>query len=323
MGKEIALKFIQKVAGTIKPKSAKFLSKQARDIEVFGERAVNRESVSEDIVEAFTPFRRLSNKNCTLSDPKYFITKFEREAGHDLLPSNWQTLSETEKVNYVVNERYSRLVANKIMNNIKEEPIEHLFELDKSGNIIRYQNGSQSHCSGSSIAKGTITVHNHPGFIKGENSCFDSMEIQYLQKHHPQLLECEIPHGGEDISSFFNNQEYRAYVVDSQGHKFVLQSTQQLQEMNDELQRFGIGKQLERALNTLDTQVYPSQEKIAKINELYSAVPNFCGDIPPKELITALIEKVKAFKFNFLTMRKDFLKEAGEGLGMFKFTQLS
>ncbi len=96
MGKEIAFKCIQEMAKKVKPKSAKFLAKQAKDIELFGEKQVLREGVTDDMLQAFTPFRRLSKKSCSLSEQKYFIEQYEKSANQ--LPHNWAELPETQKL---------------------------------------------------------------------------------------------------------------------------------------------------------------------------------------------------------------------------------
>lgn len=210
MGKEMALKFIQELAGSIKPKSSKFLSKQAKDIEIFGEKTVERMNVSDEMLEVFTPFRRLSNKKCTLSDPKYFITEFEKKIGKDNLPINWQGLSDEKKLDYIVHERYSRLVANKIMNKIQNEPIEHTFQLDEAGEVVAYNKGDsdsvvdilsygkqflESLNIKLELPKAKIDIHNHPDGRK--ISAFSSSDI-----------------------SHYNANQLKGYMVDSAGNKF-------------------------------------------------------------------------------------------------------
>ncbi len=212
MGKEVTLKFIQELISTIKPKSAKFLSQQARDIELFGTKSVDRMNVSNEMLETFTPFRRLSNKNCTLSDSKYFINKFEQEVGKDFLPTDWQIFSEAEKINYIVKERYSRLVANKIMKTIHKEPIEHSFQLDGQGEIVGYMQGdsgsvtditalARNVCNklGSHfdfLPKAKIDIHNHPD--KRTLSAFSDNDIGHY-------ISCNL----------------KGYMVDSMGNRFV------------------------------------------------------------------------------------------------------
>ena len=144
MGKDIALKFLEEAIQHIKPKSVKFMQRQTKDIQLFGGKNLDRVGVSDEMLEVLTPFRRLSNKKCTLSDPKYFITKFEKELGTSRLPQNWQKMSEAEKVDYIVKDRYSRLVADNIMNNLKNEPIEHHFSLNQDGDIISHDIGNET-----------------------------------------------------------------------------------------------------------------------------------------------------------------------------------
>ena len=193
MGKEIALKLIENMTNSIKSKSVKFLSKQAKDIEIFGEKLVERKGISDELLETLTPFRRLSKKPATLSDTKYFITKFETETGKEYLPINWNQFSEAEKLDFIVKDRYSKLVSHKIMSHIKSEKAEHFYGLDKEGNIVFFQKGNQTHCNGEVPVDGT-TIHNHPGY---QRKYLDIDEIESVQQHNPELLG-SIAHGGED-----------------------------------------------------------------------------------------------------------------------------
>ena len=65
-------------------KSQKFLAKQIRDIEIFGTRHYKDGNVPAEIIEKYTPFRRLSKKTGSLSNSKYFIEKFESENKNEI-----------------------------------------------------------------------------------------------------------------------------------------------------------------------------------------------------------------------------------------------
>lgn len=205
---------------TLLSKGARYLSKQKNDIITFGQETVERSGVSENILECLTPFRRLSKKPCTLSDSNYFIKKFETEMGKDYIPTNWSTLSEAEKVDYIVRDRYSKLLSNKIMSKIQNESTENIFGLDVKGNITSYAKGSETHCT-VFIPKDGTSIHNHPGFIKYKGY-LDDEEISLLKKYRPEALPT-VAHGGEDIRSVMASGERASYVVDSSGNKFLLE----------------------------------------------------------------------------------------------------
>lgn len=203
---------------SIVTKGAKYFARQSKDIAKFGEKRIARQGVTDQMLDTLTPFRRLSAKPTTLSDPKYFIQKFETESGKNFLPLNWTNLSEAEKVDFIVKDRYSKLVSHKIMGNIKSDKVEHFYSLDTEGNVVFYKKGNQTHCSGEVPTDGT-TIHNHPGL---QRKCLDLDEIESIKRHKPELLG-SIAHGGEDIKSAFVSGERRSYVVDSMDNRFLLE----------------------------------------------------------------------------------------------------
>ena len=93
------------------------IEKQAKNIECFG-KARQYPNVKAEVLEKYTPFRRLSKKPCTLSDSEYFIDKFEKECRGEI-PKLWGDMSNEQKVDFIVKNRYEKLVSNKIMNSIK------------------------------------------------------------------------------------------------------------------------------------------------------------------------------------------------------------
>ena len=196
-------------------KTSKYLQKQADDIVKYGEKTVLRENVSETLLDKYTPFRRLSQKPCTLSDPKYFIEKFEKNMGKDFLPLDWGSLSEAQKVDYIVKDRYSKLVSHKIMNNIKGEEVENLFSLNKSGDIIGYSKGVVDGVGTSIIDDTAIAIHNHPAAIWYE-------PLEFKAAGYPKFFD---GHSKGDIGTSVS-YNVKSYVVDSLGNKFLFEPVQ-------------------------------------------------------------------------------------------------
>lgn len=226
MGKEIAFKFIQDIASKVEPKSARFLAKQTKDIELFGEKKVLRFGVTDDMLQAFTPFRRLSKKHCSLSDPKYFIEQYEKNSVQ--LPLNWSELSETQKVDLIVKERYEQIVANKIMNSLKNEPVEHSFSLASNGEILSHDVGGEIRVDNINCQKLrdvielkqrwglTISAESQPHSSVHVHPC-QSLNDGVIAKH--QLPKMYAPFSGGDLRKYCSFGEI-GYVVDASGNKF-------------------------------------------------------------------------------------------------------
>ena len=193
-------------------KPAKYLARQYDDIQRFG---TSRQypNVSEDILNKYTPFRRLSKKPCTLSAPKHFISKFEQESINEL-PSLWATMSEKAKVDFIVKNRYEKLVSHKIMNDIQHSPVERSFMLSTDGKI-KYAGtyNSSTHCPApSNLAKDSVCIHNHP--------------IQFVQNNtwtYADLREVNAnsrPFSAPDLVGGIAKRVKKEYVVDAKGIKF-------------------------------------------------------------------------------------------------------
>lgn len=256
-----------KILATTVQKSLKFLSKQADDITRYGKNNVERINVSDKMLDTFTPFRRLSKKPCTLSDPKHFIAKFEGEMGQDFLPLNWSKLSKDQKVDYIVRDRYSKLVSHKIMNEIKHEPIEHGFALSSKGDIVHYSGGNTTHCS-IRVPENGISIHNHPG----SEQILDRDEIELLQKYRPTSLH-PVPQGGEDLMEGFKLGEKAGYVVDSLGNKFVTEPSSQILEKGilERMQHIGTltGEMNKADMATQMLHNMKAQEKAELVDNIY------------------------------------------------------
>lgn len=139
-----------------------YLLKQFNDIKLF-DFARKFPNISDDILDKYTPYRRLSNKPSALSDNKYFIYKFEKDATNEL-PKMWNKMTDIQKVDFIVKNRYEKLVSNKIMNDIKNSKVENSFILSTDGKIKYYgTNNSSTHCPvPPDLAKDSVVIHNHP-----------------------------------------------------------------------------------------------------------------------------------------------------------------
>lgn len=210
------MKAIEKMISANLPQ--KYCRKQVHDIARYGERFVPRyKSVTEEILEEFTPFRRLSNKSSNLSDNDWFIKNFEKQSGTEFLPVGWEKMSEKDKANHIVRERYSSLVANKIMNKIKDEATEHSYSL-RQGDIINYSHGDKTSVTAEKYFADT-DIHNHPvGIVLKQDSTPD--EIKLYQIISPNIFECKVPHSGKDIFGA-TIKGRKSYVIDSNGNKFL------------------------------------------------------------------------------------------------------
>ena len=197
-------------------KPQKFLAKQVRDIEIFGTNHYRDGNVPAEIIEKYTPFRRLSKKKCTLSAPEYFIEKFEKENKSEI-PILWKKMSEAQKVDFIVKNRYEKLVSNKIMNDISKSRVEESFGLTTDGQIRYYGNlHSSRHCP-SPEDKNLISIHNHP-FQFGND---------YSIKEYSTINRGFHPFSQNDI--LHSIRRPKAYVVDMNGNKYCFVPDKKLQ----------------------------------------------------------------------------------------------
>lgn len=313
--------------GKIISKSNKFLSKQSQNIAKYGETSVQRGTgVTNEILDYFTPFRRLSRKPCSLSDPKYAINKFEQEMGKDFLPPKWNSLTEAEKIDYIVRDRYSKLVSHKIMNKIQHETVEHGFGLDSRGEIVHYSGGNSSHCN-IQVPENGITIHNHTGFI---GKALDGDELSFLKKHKPDTLT-SVAHGGEDINAAYASGERASYVVDYAGNKFLLEPSTQIRTLPI-LQRMQKGGSAMDILNKADVaavEVFKINSSRSNIDKIYDNAIKYKQLEGTKlfnetEWLTHRIKFNEAkFKLSYpdMSFRESCLPEMGEYFG-FRFSRL-
>lgn len=189
-----------------------YLLKQFNDIKLFGS-ARKFPNISDDILDKYTPYRRLSNKPSELSDNKYFIDKFEKDATNEL-PKMWNKMTDSQKVDFIVKNRYEKLVSNKIMNDIKNSKVENSFILSTDGKIKYYgTNNSSTHCPvPSDLARDSVVIHNHPKqFI--DNSFWSYSDLA-------QVNQPFKPFSSADIVNNIARGSKKAYVVDSFGGKY-------------------------------------------------------------------------------------------------------
>lgn len=205
--------------------SIKYITHQTKDISRYGEKGICKDyGITEEIVSTITPFRRLSKKPSTLSEPQYFIKNFEQKNGKDYLPANWTSMCEEEKVDFIVKERYSRLVTHKIMSNIQAEPVEHHYSIGADGELLTHDVGDKNNVFTKNLNKllndkikdkqPEISIHNHPKI--GEE-----IIMEHIKKTDPAAIK----NMGQLFSySDIANDLYKgmkSYLIDSFGNKFL------------------------------------------------------------------------------------------------------
>ena len=206
--------YFKTIYNSEKPK--KFLAKQMNDIKIFGARHYRDGNVPAEMIEKYTPFRRLSKKPCTLSDNRYFIEKFERENGVEL-PKLWSKMSEEQKIDFIVKNRYEKLVSNKIMNDIYKSRIEESFGITTDGQIRHYGTFNSSRCCPSAEDKNLISIHNHPLQFGSE----------YPQAEYALINKGFHPFSSGDILNSIKRP--KAYVVDMNANKYSLIPNKEIQ----------------------------------------------------------------------------------------------
>lgn len=231
----------------IKPKTHVYSQKEERDIAAYGKKEVHSIGVSQDLVDTFTPHRRVSKKPCDLSDHKYFIDKYGDNVKAELKHKDWDSLSEADKIDYIVKSRYRRLIANKIMNTLKSEPKESHFLLSENGEILAFDKGKASHVDIKNARKARAnaiktrqklieenktvshieedfpltSVHNHPEGYSDMEHKHCSKTMQAFEQYTGLGRKDEInPFSFQDVLGYvIRGQE--GYVVDSNGNKFT------------------------------------------------------------------------------------------------------
>lgn len=229
---------------TIQPIKQKYFEREKKDIKQYGRHKCVRYGVTDETLEKFTPFRRLSNKPCSMSDPDYYINKFG-ETTKESLPSldNWDNLSKEEKGDLIVKSRYRRLVAQRIMNNSIDD-VEHSYSIGENGSIMAYDKGEDEHVNIKNykkaskkaeikrqsrseqpfahiIAESPVTaVHNHPSAYKTFEKDFGQEKL--MEYGINQKIE-EHPFSSEDIIGDVNRRT-DSYVIDTNKNKYYFSS---------------------------------------------------------------------------------------------------
>lgn len=206
---------IKAVEKILSAKPAKYASRQLDDVLKFG-KTRQYPNVSEEILDKYAPYRRLSKKKCTLSDGAYFINKFEKESPLEI-PKMWEQMSDADKVDFIVKNRYEKLLSYRIMNDIKNSKVEKSFILSTDGKIKYYgTENSSRHCSAPlDLRKDSIHIHNHP-------VQFTKCDGFYEYSDLPQVNANSRPFSISDIINSISGGVRKSYVVDSKGIQFQL-----------------------------------------------------------------------------------------------------
>lgn len=239
----------------------KYVSNQQKDIATYGEKIIERIGVSDEILEKFTPYRRLSNKPAILSNTSKSIEKFEQNI-HDI-PANWNSLTLEEKADFIVKDRYAKMITNKIMNSIKDEPIEHFYGLTRQGDINYYQKSTI--CGGDmsdiSLLENSIAIHNHPikeNYLKNDRK---KWAVENSKNGEEIFSKFPSPHSTTDIQTSLHHNIH-SYVIDSNGNKFVFKPSPEYVNM-DAIERFSNAQQEIPYLKALDKTIEPDENVVA------------------------------------------------------------
>ena len=196
-----------------------YQERQEADILKYGakKRSVPLDGITEEEINEIAPHRRLSAKRNKLSDPGWFVEQYEKEMGEEYLPVYWQCYTPNMKADYVVKQRYYSLLANKIMNKIQKEPIEHSYQF-YDGEIVGHAIGN-----GTSVSYRNChvdaDVHNHP-ITADLDTCTNEKIANFTESLCPEIRKARVPHSGQDIVSSVADRN-DSYVVDSNGGKFL------------------------------------------------------------------------------------------------------
>jgi len=329
---------------------SKYLARQARDIAIYGEKKVTRTSdVTENLLEKFTPHRRLSKKPCTLSDNQYFLDKFESSTKEGLPKvDNWDSLSVEEKIDYIVKSRYRSLLANKIMDAVKHKPIEHNIMLSENGEILSHNIGDSKHVNIENAVKlaeelyekriklekkggkfihieaetAVDGIHNHPECYPEITSGMNKKTKDFFKEFFGIKPEAEVnPISIKDIIGDVKRIT-NAFVVDSGGHKFKfipktfdIKTPEQLEEFYLILSKFEyLAKSVDNQYRTVYKEAKEELEKLlasGNFNQEMLQEKQLCV---MKSFADMLREQLTQEEYRkFLT--SDFVKE---NIGIFK-----
>ena len=252
----LRLKTFSELKNLLPNKPLKYITKQYKDIQTFGS-THQYPNVSEDILEQFTPFRRLSKKTCSLSDSKYFIEKFENECKNEL-PKLWDKMSDENKVDFIVKNRYEKLVSNKIMNTIKDSRVENSFVLSTDGKIKFHgtNNSSTQVKVPQELLKDSITIHNHPlQFVANNTWSYSDLPI---------VNSINKPFSSADYVIDIANRTKKSYVVDHLGRKYEFIPKQDIVPEGYENLRPFVAMNLEDALDEITHKALSTTDSLKK-----------------------------------------------------------
>ena len=212
-----------------------YSEKQEADIQKYGEkkRTVALNGITEAEIDELTPFRRKSNKGNNLSNPAWFVSSYEKQCGKEFLPNYWDCFSANMKADYVVRQRYYSLLANKIMNKIQKEPIEHSYQFFDGG-VVGHAVGNGTSVTYRS-AHVDADVHNHP--ITGPlDTCKNKVIADLTESLCPKIRTAHVPHSPQDIISAVKFRK-DSFVVDSNGGKFVFRPKKDIENIKERIEQ--------------------------------------------------------------------------------------
>ena len=332
-------------SATIDKNVSKYLLNQKRDIQIYGEKVVERIGVKKEHISAFTPHRRLSQKpgGQNLSDPDWFLKNFEQAAKKDVnLLVEWENLSVPEKLDYIVKHRYRKLIANRIFNATKDEKREHHFLLGENGEIISYDKGSAFRVSLKNCDKRTellydkrneldnkgtefahiqaempvLSIHNHP--IEYNDILFD-MEPQFRE-----IMETSFNINKKSVVDPFSItdiinccfRQINGAVVDQNGNRFFFYPVtfNKIKEKN-------VDKFIKEAKDISKSKNAEYRKSIRRLNS-YSKRKN--QDEKEKEKLAKNAALAYIYKFKEIIQNNDYINYlrsafVRKNLGDFKF----
>ena len=201
------------------------------------------------------PFRRLSKKpSITFSDPQFAISNFEKKTGQDYLPQEWNLMTENDKLNYIVNNRYANILANKIMKDIQHEDVECCFSLSQDGDILSYARGTQ---------KNVLDLYNATIYIAksiSENDNYNFSKAEFLIHNHTSNVKISAFSAQDIYNSILN--KLKIFMIDKQGNRYSFTPKTNLH--NEEAESIALKYQE-------FSQLYKESliEKFNKLNEIF------------------------------------------------------
>lgn len=291
-----------------------YTQRQKADIEKYGKKNPYNYNVPNDTLQLLTPHRRLSLKPCSLSDPNYFIKKFEQSTDSKFLPNCWAALDEKQKINYIVKKRYRGLVANKIMNHLKDKDETYIYGLDYNGDIVTIDSGKQKKLiPDCQLKRDMITTELHKNDMKSIStsvvnhpfggSYFGDAFLDILKDADGINLLKTSPFTFYEIHRFIKTDQ-EAYLIDKSGNRYHFQPFESLKNdnFNKEYSFFFLRdtvKQLYKKVFGFLDETLNDYVKLTSDN----TVKNADIDIAKKNLFYKFFEKINEIHFDKLYLK--------------------